>query len=1031
MLFLAVAVTCLSPVPASAQLDAGSLIVTVTSPTSGSTVGGTVTVSASVSIIGSLTVVGVQFRLDGANLGAEDTTSPYDVPWNTKTASNGSHTLTAVARDALGVTYESDPVTVTVFNDMTPPSVMITAPTSGAVLSRAVTVTADASDNVGVVGVQFLLDGAALGPEDTSAPYSVDWDTTTARDGSLTCTAVARDAAGNNAASAPVTVTVDNTPPAIGVTDPTDGSTVGGTIPVTAGASDAVGVAAVQFFLDGAAVGTEDTTAPYAIDWDTTTATDGSHTWTAVARDAAGNSAASAPITITVDNTPPAIAITDPASGATVAGTIPVTASASDGVGVAGVQFFVDGSTLGAEDTSAPYSADWDTTTATDGPHTLTAVARDGAGRTTTSAAVTITVANTTEAAVRLEETAAAIVYGGAWAQGNTDRAWSGGTAAVATAGATATLTFSGSGASWIGFRGPQVGIATVYVDGALVATVDGYAAAEEVQAVLFAVDGLPSGTHTIAVETTGTKNAASTDTFVVVDAFDVTGRDTTDDGSTSDTTPPSVGITSPASGATVSGIVTLEAGASDDTGIAGVSFLVNGTQIGVEDTTPPYAVSWDTTVVADGSYSVTALARDAAGNTATSAEVVFTVANGVSGGRIEETSSAVSYTGVWAQGNIDRAWSGGTAAVSTEALARATLHFVGTSVSWIGFRGPQAGIARVFLDGTLASTVDAYATSEELQAVLFTASGLAAAEHTLVIEVTGEQNASGIGNFIVVDAFDVGPGEAGADAAFAPGDLFISLEPGPVQWRRPDGTTTILSSEVGGTGEGMAFDAAGNLYVTRWCTDEPCPGTVEKFDPLGQSLGTVGSGYDCRPHAIVFDAEGHAYVGQAACTGAILKFSPDFPSGTAPTAFGVAAENSGSFWIDLDPDGCTMFYTSWSPNVKRFDVCTSAQLTDFNSAPLPGDAQDLRVLPDGGVLVSSGGVVARLDASGALVQTYHVPEETALWAGLDLVGDGTFWVGNYLTANVYRFDLLTGAVVSTFNTGTGPHTVVAVRVKR
>jgi len=86
----------IAPQEALAQL--GSLIVTVTSPASGSTVSGTVPVSASVSIVGSLTVAGVQFKLDGANLGGEDTSSPYSVSWNTTGSSNASHTLTAVPR---------------------------------------------------------------------------------------------------------------------------------------------------------------------------------------------------------------------------------------------------------------------------------------------------------------------------------------------------------------------------------------------------------------------------------------------------------------------------------------------------------------------------------------------------------------------------------------------------------------------------------------------------------------------------------------------------------------------------------------------------------------------------------------------------------------------------------------------------------------------------------------------------------------------------------------------------------------------
>ncbi len=103
--------------------------------------------------------------------------------------------------------------------DTTPPSVSVTAPAAGSVVSgAAVTVSATASDNVGVAGVQFKLDGANLGGEDTSAPYGISWNSTLAGNGSHTLTALARDAAGNRTTSLAVTVTVSNadtTPPVI------------------------------------------------------------------------------------------------------------------------------------------------------------------------------------------------------------------------------------------------------------------------------------------------------------------------------------------------------------------------------------------------------------------------------------------------------------------------------------------------------------------------------------------------------------------------------------------------------------------------------------------------------------------------------------------------------------------------------------------------------------------------------------------------------------------------------------------------
>ena len=97
------------------------------------------------------------------------------------------------------------------------------------------------------------------------------------------------------------------------------------------------------------------------------------------------------------DTTVPSVAITGPTNGATVSSTFTVSATASDNVGVAGVQFKLDGQNLGAEDTSSPYSVSWNTTSVPNGLHALTATARDAAGNTTTSSSVSITVNNVTQ----------------------------------------------------------------------------------------------------------------------------------------------------------------------------------------------------------------------------------------------------------------------------------------------------------------------------------------------------------------------------------------------------------------------------------------------------------------------------------------------------------------------------------------------------------------------------------------------------------------------------------------------------------
>ena len=153
-------------------------------------------------------------------------------------------------------------------SDTTAPSVSMSTPTGGSTVSGTTTLTATASDGVGVTGVWFAVDGQTVGSEDASAPYQATWDTTTVANGSHTLQAMARDAAGNTGTSSSVTITVNNTSadktaPTVSVTSPANGSSVNGAVTVTATATDNVGVTSVQFLLDGANLGSQDTAAPY------------------------------------------------------------------------------------------------------------------------------------------------------------------------------------------------------------------------------------------------------------------------------------------------------------------------------------------------------------------------------------------------------------------------------------------------------------------------------------------------------------------------------------------------------------------------------------------------------------------------------------------------------------------------------------------------------------------------------------------------------------------------------------------------
>jgi hypothetical protein len=116
----------------------------------------------------------------------------------------------------------------------------------------------------------------------------------------------------------------------------------------------------------------------------------------------------------------------------------------------------------------------------------------------------------------------------------------SGGSAALTMAtGAKVNFAFSGTGVSWIGYRDEWSGIANVYVDGALKATVDTYASPGKAQAAVYSVSGLAAGNHTLTIAITGTKNASSASAWVWIDAFDVAT------GATTPATPPPTDVVS------------------------------------------------------------------------------------------------------------------------------------------------------------------------------------------------------------------------------------------------------------------------------------------------------------------------------------------------------------------------------------------------------------------------------------------------------------------------------------------------------
>ena len=843
--------------------------VTITSPTDGTTISGTVTVSANAT--DNVTVAGVQFQLNGTNLGAEDTVAPYSIPWNTASVPNGTYQLTAIARDAASNLATSPAVNVTVDNipDTTPPTITTVNPAAGSVdVATDIVLTAsfsEAVDPASITATTFeLRDGggtlvpaaisydagtktASLTP---SSPLTSSTSYTALLKGGTTDPRV-KDLAGNaltsdytwsfsTAVPSPYSSiwALTATPTAASSTDANpievgvkfqsnvDGYITGirfykginntgthignlwsntGTLLETATfvSETASGWQQVNFATPVAITANTTYVASYHTDVgfyaldENYFATSGidNPPLRALANGVDGGNgiyqygASGFPTSsfnasnywvdvvfatnVTPDTTPPTVAITAPTSGAVITGTVPVTASASDNVAVAGVQFQLNGANLGAEDLFAPYTTTWDTTMAVNGTYQLTAIARDGAGNTTTSTAASVTVNNVSDttlptvigvtpiagatgvpantvltvsfseamdpativsSTIELWDGAsnlvsAAVSYDAASQQAtltpSAPLAYSTGFTAMVRGGATDprvkdlagnalasdyTWSFTSmappcSGAPCSIWEVTSVPTTTSVSDTGAIevgvkfqSDVDGYITGIRFYkgidntgthiGNLWSNTGTLLGTATFISETASGWQQVSFGAPVPITAnttyvasyhtdmgryagdnnyFATAGVDNpplralangVDGGNgvyqygptgfpassfnasnywvdvvfattiTPDTTPPTVAITAPTSGAVITGTVTVTASASDNVAVAGVQFQLNGASLGAEDSLPPYTLNWDSTTVPDGAYQLTAIARDGAGNSTSSLAVDVTVDN-------------------------------------------------------------------------------------------------------------------------------------------------------------------------------------------------------------------------------------------------------------------------------------------------------------------------------------------------------------------------------------------------------------------
>lgn len=125
--------------------------------------------------------------------------------------------------------------------------------------------------------------------------------------------------------------------------------------------------------------------------------------------------------------------------------------------------------------------------------------------------------------------------------------------------------------------------------------------------------------------------------------------------------------------------------------------------------------------------------------------------------GTIEDSSSSIYYTPSDWTSYAASNFSGGTIKYSNVKGAKAALQFEGSSIQWIALKSASYGIANVYIDNSLAGTVDLYSPSAAYKQAVFTQDGLAAGYHTIQIECTGNKSSGATGAKVNVDAFVVG----------------------------------------------------------------------------------------------------------------------------------------------------------------------------------------------------------------------------------------------------------------------------------
>ena len=333
---------------------------------------------------------------------------PYRYDWNTlNEIDDVIHTIHAHVRDNAGNQITIGPINVTIDNydsdDEIAPTGTIISPASASTVSGTINIEVNAYDNIRMGHVDFIIDGSAVA-HDSIPPYSYSWNTLgEAEDSDHVININLSDSAGNTTSLFPVTVFVDNIedadiiPPSIVIYDPAANQTVSGTVTFMTIATDNVAIDRVEFYHDYELEFTA-TNYPYNYEWNSTLiAEDSEHVWHAKAFDTSGNDSQTQPMILfvdNIDNIPPTGFILYPYAGQIVSDNIEIQVSASDNVGIAEVEFYLDGNLLSSDD-QVPYAHEWNTNSSSeDEEHVIYATIIDLQGNSTDLSPISVTVNN-------------------------------------------------------------------------------------------------------------------------------------------------------------------------------------------------------------------------------------------------------------------------------------------------------------------------------------------------------------------------------------------------------------------------------------------------------------------------------------------------------------------------------------------------------------------------------------------------------------------------------------------------------------